>query len=67
MPIVNCECSFDGLNRHEKLKFSWAVDLGPFKPGQIVREWRVPQPPAGEGGAVGNGRRARPSEHTEVG
>ena len=24
------EPSFDGLNRHGKLKYSWAVDLGPF-------------------------------------
>ena len=30
--------SFDGLNRHGKLKCSWAVGLGPFKPGQIVRQ-----------------------------
>ena len=29
--------TFDGLNRHVKLKYSWAVGLGPFKPGQIVR------------------------------
>ena len=63
----NQELSFDGLNRHEKLKYSWAVDLGPFKLGRIARQQRAPQPPAGEGGAVGNGRGARPSEHTEAG
>ena len=40
--------SFDGLNRHGKLRYSWAVDLGPFK---IARQYV----PAGEGGAVGNG------------
>ena len=30
--------SFGGLSRHGKLKYSWAVGLGPFKPGQIVRQ-----------------------------
>ena len=25
--------SFDGLNNNGKLRYSWAVDLGPFKPG----------------------------------
>ena len=34
----NQELSLDGLNRHGKLKYSWAVGLGPFKPGQIVRQ-----------------------------
>ena len=29
--VQTLEPSFDGLNRHEKLKYSWAVDLGPFK------------------------------------
>ena len=32
------EPSFDGLNRHGKLKYSWVVGLGPFKPGQVVRQ-----------------------------
>ena len=27
----NQEPSFGGLNRHGKLKYSWAVGLGPFK------------------------------------
>ena len=49
------ELSFDGLNRHRKLKCSWAVDLGPFKPRQHARQYRVPQDPAGERGAAGNG------------
>ena len=31
------EPSFDGLNRHGKLKYSWAVDLGPFKLGRIAK------------------------------
>ena len=39
---------FGGLSRHGKLRYSWAVDLGPFK---IDRQYV----PAGEGGAVGNG------------
>ena len=30
----NREYSIDGLNRHEKLRYSWAVDLGRFKPGR---------------------------------
>ena len=34
----NQEPSFNGLNRHGTLKYSWAVGLGPFKPGQIVRQ-----------------------------
>ena len=25
--------SFDGLNNNGKLRYSWAVDLGAFKPG----------------------------------
>ena len=29
----NQEPSFDGLNNNGKLRYSWAVDLGPFKPG----------------------------------
>ncbi len=33
----NQEPSFNELNRHGKLKYSWSVDLGPFRPGQIVR------------------------------
>ena len=33
--------SFDGLNRHGKLKCSWEVGLGPFKPGRIL-DSRVP-------------------------
>ena len=61
------EPSLSGLNRHGKLNYSWAVGLGPFKLGRIARQQRAPQPPAGEGGAIGNGRRARPSEHTEAG
>ena len=36
--VQNLERSFDGLNRHGKLTCSWAVGLGPFKPGQIVRQ-----------------------------
>ncbi len=36
--VQNLERSFDGLNRHGKLKYSWLVGLGPFKPGQIVRQ-----------------------------
>ena len=28
--------SLSGLNRHGKLKYSWVVGLGQFKPGQIV-------------------------------
>ena len=30
----NREPSFDGHNRHGKLRYSWAADLGPFKPGR---------------------------------
>ena len=30
--------SFDGYNRHGKLRYSWAVDLGPFKLGRIARQ-----------------------------
>ena len=29
--------SFDGHNRHGKLRYAWAVDLGPFKLGRIAR------------------------------
>ena len=36
--IGSQESSFGGLSRHGKLKYSWAVGLGPFKPGQIVRQ-----------------------------
>ena len=36
--LTTLETSLSGLNRHGKLKYSWAVGLGPFKPGQIVRE-----------------------------
>ena len=36
--IQTLEPSFDGLNRHGKLKYSWVVGLGPFKPGQIDRQ-----------------------------
>ena len=32
--VQTLEPSFDGHNRHEKLRYSWAVDLGPFKPGR---------------------------------
>ena len=32
----NQEPSFDGLNRHGKLRYSWAVDLGPFKIASIT-------------------------------
>ena len=28
------EPSFFGINRHGKLRYSWAVGLGPFKPGR---------------------------------
>ena len=65
--VQNLEPSSDGHNRHGKLRYSWAVDLGPFKLGRIARQQRAPQPPAGESGAAGNGRGARPSEHTEAG
>ena len=30
----NQEPSFDGHNRHGNLRYAWAVDLGPFKPGR---------------------------------
>ena len=33
--VQTLEPPFDGLNRHGKLRYSWAVDLGPFKPGRI--------------------------------
>ena len=33
--VQNLEPSFDGLNRHGKLKCSWEVGLGPFKQGRI--------------------------------
>ena len=32
--VASSTCTFDGHNRHEKLRYSWAVDLGPFKPGR---------------------------------
>ena len=32
------EPSFGELNRHGKLKYSWAVGLGPFKPGRVDRQ-----------------------------
>ena len=32
------EPSFDGHNRHGKLRYSWAVDLGPFKLGRNARQ-----------------------------
>ena len=37
-PGQNQGPSFGGLNRHEKLKYSWAVSLGSFNPGQIIRQ-----------------------------
>ena len=54
-------------NSNGKLRYSWVVDLGPFKLGRIARQQRAPQRPAGEGGAIGKGRGARPSEYTETG
>ena len=36
--VASEEPSFDGLNRHGKLKCSWEVGLGPFKPGRIFRQ-----------------------------
>ena len=36
--VQTLEHSFGGLNRHRKLKYSWGVDLGPFKPGQVIRQ-----------------------------
>ena len=36
--LTTLEPSFDGLNRHGKLKCSWEVGLGPFKPGRIFRQ-----------------------------
>ena len=35
---TNREPSFDGLNRHGKLRYLWAVDLGPFKLARIARQ-----------------------------
>ena len=32
--LTTLETSFDGHNRHGKLRYSWAADLGPFKPGR---------------------------------
>ena len=32
--VQTLEPSFDGHNRHGNLRYSWAVDLGPFKPGR---------------------------------
>ena len=32
--VQNLERSFFGINRHGKLRYSWAVGLGPFKPGR---------------------------------
>ena len=29
--VISLTPSFDRLNRHGKLRYSWAVDLGPFK------------------------------------
>ena len=36
--VQTFEPSFGGLNRHGKLKYSWAVGLGPFKPGRVDRQ-----------------------------
>ena len=36
--VISLTPSFGGLNRHGKLKYSWSVGLGSFKPGQIVRQ-----------------------------
>ena len=35
--IGSQESSFFGINKHGKLRYSWAVGLGPFKPGRIFR------------------------------
>ena len=34
----NQEPSFDGHNRHANLRYSWAVDLGPFKRVRVARQ-----------------------------
>ena len=39
--------------RPRKLRYSWAVDSGPFKLGRIARQLPVPQQPAGAVGALG--------------
>ena len=36
--VQTSEPSLDGLNRHGKLKYSWAVDLGPFKLDRTARQ-----------------------------
>ena len=35
--IGSQEPSFFGINKHGKLRYSWAVGLGPFKPGRTFR------------------------------
>ena len=35
--VQTLEPSFLGINKHGKLRYSWAVGLGPFKPGRIFR------------------------------
>ena len=32
--VQTLEPAFDGHNRHGNLRYAWAVDLGPFKPGR---------------------------------
>ena len=53
-------------NSDVKLRYSWAVDLGPFKLGRFAGQQRAPQQPAEDGGGIRNGDGARPSEHTEA-
>ena len=36
--VQTLEPSFDGHNRHGNLRYSWAVDLGPFKRVRIARQ-----------------------------
>ena len=32
--VTSLTPSFHGHNRHGNLRYAWAVDLGPFKPGR---------------------------------
>ena len=33
--VQTLEPSLFGINKHGRLRYSWAVGLGPFKPGRI--------------------------------
>ena len=59
--VQTLEPSSDGHNGNGKLRYSWAVGLGPFKLGRIAR-----QQPAVQGGAVEDKRGARPRGHPEA-